>query len=112
MAMNNQRDDETMAEINNMVNSIDYKTGSVASKTLIDKETGTIVLFAFSEGQVFAEKKAPFDIVVSVIEGEGEIKIEGKAFTLTAGEMITIPAKKPYSLKAVKKFKTMMVMMK
>jgi mannose-6-phosphate isomerase-like protein (cupin superfamily) len=50
--------------------------------------------------------------MVSILEGEAEITVSGKSLTMKAGEMITVPAKKPYALKANRRFKAIMVMMK
>ena len=46
--------------------------------------------------------------MVSILDGEAEITISGKAFHLKAGEMITMPANKPHALKAIKQFKMML----
>jgi quercetin dioxygenase-like cupin family protein len=84
----------------------------VISKTLIDKKTETVTIFAFAEGQGLSEHIVPFDAAVSILEGEAEITISGKSFHLKAGEMIMMPANKPHALKAIKKFKMMLVMTK
>jgi len=91
---------------------VEYQNGSVVSKTLINKKTGTVTLFAFDEGQGLSEHVAPFDAMVNVIDGEAEIRISGKPFHLKAGESIIMPADKPHALKAVKKFKMMLIMIK
>jgi quercetin dioxygenase-like cupin family protein len=48
--------------------------------------------------------------VVSILDGEAEVTISGKAHHLKAGEMITMPANKPHALQAIKKFKMLLVM--
>ncbi len=103
---------DTSAHVNKLVDLVEYQEDSVVSKTLIDKKVGTVTLFAFAEGQGLSEHVAPFDALVSVLEGETEITISGKPFRLTAGEMIIMPANKPHALKAIKKFKMMLVMIR
>lgn len=91
---------------------IAYQQGSVVSKTLIDKKTGTVTLFAFAQGQGLSEHTAPFDALVQVLDGEVEIRISGKPFQLTAGDIIVMPANEPHALKAVRDFKMLLTMIK
>ena len=91
---------------------IDYQEGSVVSRTVIDKKTGTVTLFAFAEGQGLSEHTAPFDALVQVVDGEAEVTISGKAHLLKAGQMIIMPAQKPHALKAVVRFKMLLTMIR
>ena len=86
--------------------------GSVVSRTIIDKKTGTITVFAFDEGQGLSEHTAPFDALVYLIDGEAEILISGKAKQLKEGQIIIMPANQPHSVKAVKKFKMVLTMIR
>lgn len=95
-----------------LVDLVSYQEQSVVSKTLIDKKTGTVTLFAFDQGQGLSEHTAPFDAMVCVIDGEVEIRISGEPFNLKEGDMIIMPAHKPHALKALKKFKMMLVMIR
>ena len=104
-----------MSEFNEakaLIDLLEYQAGSVVSKTLIDKATGTLTLFAFDQGQGLSEHTAPFDAVVYIIDGEAEITISGKAQRVKQGEMLVMPANKPHALRAVGKFKMMLVMIK
>lgn len=95
-----------------LVRLVDYQDGSVVSKELIKKEKGTVTLFAFDKGQGLSEHTAPFDAFVYIIDGKAEITIDGKAHSLAAGETIIMPANKPHSLKAIERFKMLLVMIK
>lgn len=101
-----------VTQVARLVDLVDYQEGSVVSRTLIDKKAGTVTLFAFGESQGLSEHTAPFDALVHLVDGEAEITISGKAFHLRAGEMIIMPADKPHALKAIKKFKMMLVMVR
>jgi quercetin dioxygenase-like cupin family protein len=94
------------------VGLVDYQDQSVVSKTLIEKKTGTVTLFAFDQGQGLSEHTAPFDAMVYVLDGEVEIRISGNPSLLKEGDMIIMPADEPHALKAVKKFKMMLTMIK
>ena len=91
---------------------LDYQEGSVVSRTIINKKTGTVTLFAFDEGQGLSEHTAPFDALVYLIDGEAEITISGKPLHLKKGEMVIMPANEPHALKAVKRFKMILTMIK
>lgn len=104
--------EESKNAVSKLVGMLDYQAGSVVSRTLIDKKTGTLTLFAFAEGQGLSEHTAPFDALAYIIDGEAEITISGKKFHLGEGEMIIMPADKPHALKAIKQFKMMLVMIR
>jgi quercetin dioxygenase-like cupin family protein len=91
---------------------VDYQKGSVVSRTVIDKKTGTVTLFSFDEGEGLSEHTAPYDALVVDLEGEGEIKIAGESNHLEEGDVIIMPANKPHALKAISRFKMLLVMIK
>jgi quercetin dioxygenase-like cupin family protein len=91
---------------------VDYQEGSVVSRTLVDKPGGTITLFAFDKEQGLSEHTAPFDALVLVIDGQAEVSISGKPQRVSGGEIIIMPASVPHALKALQRFKMMLVMIK
>ena len=99
-------------KISSLKDLVNYQQGSVVSKTLIKKETGTVTLFAFDQGQGLSEHTAPFDAVVCVLDGQVEIMISKKPYVVKAGEMIIMPVNEPHSLKAVTKLKMMLTMIR
>ena len=94
------------------VELVDYQEGSIVSRTIIDKPTGTITLFAFDKGQNLSEHTAPYDALVEVIEGTGTITIEGKDYEVRAGQQIIMPADKPHAVEAQERFKMVLVMIR
>ena len=104
--------EELTGKIINPQELVSYQEGSVVSRTVLDKKTGTCTLFAFDAGQGLSEHTAPFDALVLVLDGEAEIVISGKPFHLKNGDAIIMPADKPHALRAVKRFKMMLVMIK
>lgn len=89
-----------------------YQEHSVVSREIIRKPSGTMTVFAFDEGEGLSEHTAPFDAVVYLLEGEAEIRIDGKPHSVKEGEMIIMPANKPHALKAVTAYKMLLVMIK
>jgi quercetin dioxygenase-like cupin family protein len=91
---------------------IEYQAGSIVSRMLVNKDAGTVTLFAFDKEQGLSEHTAPFDALVYVTEGETEITISGKPMTLKAGDTLIMPANDPHALKAIESFKMLLVMVK
>ncbi len=91
-------------------NLIAYQDGSVVSRMLVYKPSGTITLFAFDEGEGLSEHTAPYDAIATIIEGEADISIAGTAFHLTTGQMIIMPANIPHAVEAAQRFKMMLTM--
>lgn len=91
---------------------IAYQEDSVVSRTIIAKDTGNVTLFAFAQGQGLTEHTAPFDALVYLLDGESEITISGKPIQAKEGDIVIMPANEPHSLKAIKKFKMLLVMIK
>lgn len=89
-----------------------YQPGAVVSRTLIDRKIGTITLFSFDAGQGLSEHTAPYDAFVQIIDGTAEVTIAGQPQNVAAGEFIIMPANIPHSLKAVERFKMMLVMIR
>jgi quercetin dioxygenase-like cupin family protein len=91
---------------------IDYSDGSVVSKTLLKKEIGNITLFSFDQGQGLSEHTAPFDAMVQILDGAAEITIGGEPQTVTAGDMLIMPANVSHALHAAERFKMLLVMIR
>jgi len=101
-----------LAESLNMKELADYQQGAVVSKEVLKKETGTVTVFAFDQGQGLSEHTAPFDALVAILDGRAEIIISGKSHAVSEGEMIIMPADEPHALKANERFKMMLVMIR
>ena len=89
---------------------INYQQGSVVSRMIVYKKSGTITLFAFDTGEGLSEHTAPYDAIAQIIDGEAEISIEKTSFLLKEGQMIIMPANKPHALHAQQQFKMMLTM--
>ncbi len=101
-----------MQPISNMKTLVDYQVGSIVSREIIKKPTGSVTLFAFDRDQGLSEHTAPFDALVCILDGEAEITISGNPHHLKEGDMITMPAGQPHALKALARFKMMLIMIR
>ena len=89
-----------------------YQEGSIVSRQLISRKTGTVTLFAFDQGQELSEHTAPYDAMVYVLDGEAHIRIAGRPFVLQPGDMIIMPGNQPHALKAEQRFKMLLIMIR
>jgi quercetin dioxygenase-like cupin family protein len=95
-----------------LATGVDYAAGSVVSKTILDKKTGTLTLFAFDKGQGLSEHTSPYDATVQVVDGVAELVVGGVPNTVVAGQLFIMPANIPHSVKAVERFKMLLIMIR
>ena len=76
-----------------------YQPGAIVSREIVSLPTGTMTVFAF-------------DAMVIDLDGEADIVIGGQANRIKPGEMIIMPAAVPHALKAMTRFKMLLVMIK
>ena len=93
-------------------NEVAYSDGSVVSRTLLERKGGSLTLFAFDAGQGLSEHTSPYDATVEVLDGEAEITIGVAVKTVRQGEMIIMPANVPHALRAAKRFKMLLIMIR
>jgi len=100
------------ARIFSFAESVDYSDGGIVSKSVLKKETGNISLFSFAKGESLSEHTAPFDALIQVVDGKGEIVIGGASYIVESGRSIIMPAGIPHAVKAVEKFKMILTMIR
>jgi len=94
------------------VGLVEYQPGSVVSRTLVKKSTGTVTAFAFDAGEGLSEHTAPYDALVLGVDGTAEISIGKVVHRVSAGELLKLPAGEPHAVKATMRFKMMLVMIR
>ncbi len=95
-----------------LADMVAYQEGSIVSRTLLNKKSGTVTLFAFDAGENLSEHTAPYDALVYVLDGEADIMIDGKVYRVRAGESILLPANRPHAVDAPARFKMLLVMLR
>jgi quercetin dioxygenase-like cupin family protein len=91
---------------------VSYQEGSIVSRTIVQKKTGTVTVFGFDKGQNLSEHTAPFDALISLLDGEAEITIGDTCHNLCAGDMIILPANVPHAVNAKKRFRMLLTMIR
>ncbi len=110
--MEEDKKDDLRGMILNDNELVAYQEGAIVSRTLLNKKTGTVTLFAFDKGESLSEHTAPFDALVSILDGEAEVTIGGTVNRLKAGEMIIMPADVTHALLASSRFKMLLTMIR
>jgi quercetin dioxygenase-like cupin family protein len=100
------------SQVINLADFADYQEDSVVSRAIIDKNAGTVTFFAFDEGQGLSEHTTPYEAMIYLVEGEAGIVVADEPYHLKAGQMIIMPANQPHAVKAIKKFKMILTMVK
>ncbi|MFB6200796.1 MAG: cupin domain-containing protein [Halorhabdus sp.] len=91
---------------------IDYQDGAIVSRTLVDRETATLTVFACDAGQSISEHTAPHEALLQVLDGQAEVTIDGTEYELSAGESIVFPAETPHAVAAEERFKMLLTMIR
>ena len=101
-----------VAEVVRLIDLVNYQDGSVVSRTIVKRSTGTVTLFAFDEGHGLSEHTAAFDALAHVLEGEAEITVAGQPLRTKTGEAVLLPANQPHAVKALSRFKMVLTMIR
>ncbi len=91
---------------------VGYEEGRVVSRTLAQKATMGLTLFAFDKGESISTHTAPGDALVQVLDGKARITIDDQEVTVSAGESVVMPANVPHSVAAVERFKMLLTVVK
>ena len=109
---NNKSEKFPAAEPVELKKLIDYTPNSIVSREIVKNKAGTVSIFAFDAGQGLSEHSAPFDAIVQILDGEGELIIGGKSVIARTGETVIMPANVPHAVNANKQFKMQLIMIR
>lgn len=107
-----QKRDELKGKVLQLKDLVSYNEGTVASRMIISRKAGNVTIFSFDENEGLSEHTAPFDALVTILEGECEVWIAGRTYQMKNGDTIIFPANVPHALSAVTKFKMSLTMIK
>jgi quercetin dioxygenase-like cupin family protein len=100
------------AEVKQLAELLRYQDSSIVSRVLLKNKGGTVTMFAFDVGEGLSEHTAPFDALIVVTDGEADVEIAGQGFKVRQGETIILPANQPHALRAVTRFKMLLIMIR
>ena len=104
--------DELYGKQARLVDLVAVQPGAVVSKTLVERPTGTVTLFAFDKGQKLSEHTAPFDALVTALQGSVDVILDGVHHSLTAGDAIVMPAGVVHAIDALEPCVWLLIMIR
>ena len=84
---------------------VDYQTGQVVSRTLVQNEHVSMTIFSFDQGEEISTHASGGDAMVTVLEGTGKFTVGGKEFLLTEGCTLVMPKDIPHAVYGQERFK-------
>ena len=94
-----------------LVSQVEYLPGQIVSKTLAQNDHHSLTLFAFEKGEEISSHKSEGDALIMALDGTGRITIEGREYSLCAGEIIVMPANVPHAVYAEERFKMLLTVL-
>lgn len=91
---------------------VSYQEKAIVSRILAQGTSGSLTLFAFDANEALSEHTSPFEALSYILEGEAEFTIGGQHLRLHEGQLVRLPANVPHALKALSRFKTLLIMLK
>ncbi len=88
---------------------VNYETGQVVSRTLVQNDAVSMTLFSFDKGEEIATHAAGGDAMVTVLEGKGRFTVGGEVFYLEAGETLIMPKDIPHAVYGEEAFKMQLI---
>lgn len=93
----------------NLKDQVEYQSGQVASKTLVQNDLVSMTIFSFDKGEEISTHAASGDAMVTVLEGRGRFTVGGEVFYLEAGETLIMPKDIPHAVYGEERFKMQLI---
>jgi quercetin dioxygenase-like cupin family protein len=103
---------ELLGKVLNLKDLVRYQEGTIASRMIVNRKAGNITLFSFDRDEGLSEHTAPYDAVVTILDGECEVWVGGTTHRMREGDTIIFPANVPHALSAITRFKMMLTMIR
>ncbi len=84
----------------NLQDLIEYPTSGILSKVLLRDKNSQYSLFCLAEGTEIDEHTSTRNAVINVVEGSGNLNLEGKDIALAPEVFIFMPANAPHAVQA------------
>ncbi|GGF35859.1 cupin domain-containing protein [Echinicola rosea] len=80
---------------------IEYNDDKIVTKVILETSFSKEIRIVLKRGQSMKEHKAPFPIIVHIIEGEIDFGVEGETNSLKKGDILTLESNIPHDLTAL-----------
>lgn len=79
-----------------------FNENSIVTKVLLESSFSKEIRILLKQGQIMKEHKAPYPIIVHILEGEIDFGLQGVSHLLKKGDIITLTGNVPHDLTAIK----------
>ncbi|HOJ96644.1 MAG TPA: cupin domain-containing protein [Methanospirillum sp.] len=110
MAEKNRED--LLGKVIRLKDIVAYQEGTIASRMVVVSKAGSITVFSFDAGEEISEHTAPYDAVVTILEGMCEVTLHDTHYQMQEGETIIFPAHAPHAVRALTRCKMMLTMIR
>lgn len=93
----------------NLKDQVEYQSGQVVSKTLVQNDFVSMTVFSFDKGEEISTHAASGDAMVTVLDGKGRFTVGGEVFYLEAGETLIMPKDIPHAVYGEERFKMQLI---
>ncbi len=88
-------------EIQSFLVQLKFGENKIATELIIETAFSKEIRILMKAGQLMKEHKAPFPIIVHILQGRIDFGLEGVKHTLVQGDIITLAAHVPHDLMAL-----------
>lgn len=99
-------------EVVELKSLIAYTDHNVSSKTIVQRKDMSMTLLAFDADEGLSTHSAAGDAMVIALEGSVKLTIGDNELVVKAGESAVMPANIPHAVKALEKFKMLLIVVK
>ncbi|HOJ39538.1 MAG TPA: cupin domain-containing protein [bacterium] len=103
---------KTVSRVENIVKALNYQKATIVSRTLMEKKSGTVTIFAFDRGQGLSEHVAPYEALIIILRGQAEVSVNQQPYRLKQWDFLILPASQPHAVRAVERMKMLLVMLR
>lgn len=93
----------------NLKDQVEYQSGQVVSKALVQNDLVSMTIFSFDKGEEISTHAASGDAMVTVLDGKGRFTVGGEVFYLEAGETLIMPKDIPHAVYGEERFKMQLI---
>lgn len=93
----------------NLKDQVEYQSGQVVSKALVQNDLVSMTIFSFDKGEEISTHAASGDAMVTVLEGKGRFTVGGEVFFLESGETLIMPKDVPHAVYGEERFKMQLI---
>jgi len=89
-------------KIESFIEHLNFNDDKIVTKVILESSFSKEIRILLKKGQTMKEHKAPFPIIVHVLEGEIDFGVQGDIHPLKKGDIITLTGHVPHDLTALK----------